>query len=701
MRILFLDVETSDTENKKGVRDPSPYHPTNFLVSFGWKTRGYETDTSGYMYFQHTDFTEGPEAAKQQLQRLLDECDLLVAFNAKFELSWLLETGFKYDRLVSDPMVTCYVLAKGTSVSLDLNSCCLRYSCVAKLGDLVSDYWNSGLGFDKIPIAIVTQYGTRDVECLEQLYDATEKELAKDENKSLIPVVKMSHEFIWCLVDMERNGIKIDTVALAEIKKTFTEQLANTRNELNRIVAEVMGDTPINLDSPEQLSWVLYSRKVTDKNAWRAAFNIGTNDRGKRNKAPRMSATAFVECVKKYSSKCYKTNYRVCTTCEGVGVFRDKLTKAGKPYSRPPKCGVCDGYGRILCDTGTVAGFKLIPTGPSDAAAGGFKTDKRTIGNLLERCKSNGNIGAQTTYFIDSLVRHSAISTYLETFVNGIERGLNDNGILHTKLMQCVTKTGRLSSQDPNFQNMPRAKTFPIRRAVVSRFKDGKILEADFKTLEFRTAAFIYNDEQALEDIKNNVDVHSFTSKVLTEAGQLTDRQGAKTHTFKPLYGGSSGTEAEQTYYKAFKEKYKGVAKGQERDIIHVLKTGILTTPSGRQYAFPGTRRTANGYVVNTTQICNYPVQGFATADIVPTMLVELRNEFIKCKFSSPIILTVHDSVVVDCMPEEYTAIKAALERVFNSLHVVLFSRFGCNVGVPLDYEAKAGDNWMELKEAA
>ena len=104
---------------------------------------------------------------------------------------------------------------------------------------------------------------------------------------------------------------------------------------------------------------------------------------------------------------------------------------------------------------------------------------------------------------------------------------------------------------DPNFQNQPRGKTFPIRKVVTSRFDKGSILEVDFSQLEFRTAVYLAQDKQGMEDIKNKIDVHQYTASIIG-----VSRQDAKAHTFKPLYGGVTGTEDEKRYYSKFLEKY-------------------------------------------------------------------------------------------------------------------------------------------------
>lgn len=697
MRILFLDFECTDTLVRKKKRDPSPYLSSNFLVSYGYRLG----DEVGYYFLSHKDFKGSQGDNRDKLQELLDRTDLLVAFNCKFELSWLMETGFKYSGKLYDPMVVEYILARGTSVALDLDSCCKRRGAIGKLGDLVSEFWDAGLNFYQMPIEIVEEYGRGDIDSLESLFSKQLDLLKLPENSGLIPTIEMSNEFIWCLVDMERSGICIDLEALNTVEEQFSKEHTQLKKDLEAIVEEVMGDTKINLDSPEQLSWLIYSRKVKDKHVWKELFNIGTDARGKRNRVPRFSPSAFMDAVRTNTEVLRRTTYARCVACKSSSdrpIGLESSDSAGKSVRKTSKCKYCSGNGYILVSGTTTAGLKLSPTSASDVSAGGFATDKETINRLIISARSSGKGHKRGQEFLEKLVRYGAIGTYLDTFVGGIRRGVASNGILHYKLMQCITRTGRLSSQEPNFQNMPRARTFPIRLAVVSRFPDGVIVEVDFAQLEFRVAAFLSQDEQAIKDILEGIDVHSYTSKVLTDAGQPTNRQDAKPHTFKPLYGGSSGTPAEQAYYEAFKKKYPKIAEWQKQNIAIALKGKPVIIPSGREYSFPGTRRTPSGYVVNTTQICNYPVQGFATADIVPCALIDLRRYFNEHSLNSLINLTVHDSIVIDCAPTEISAVHSGINAVFDYLRDSLRRRYGVDINLPLDWETKMGKNWYAME---
>jgi len=273
--------------------------------------------------------------------------------------------------------------------------------------------------------------------------------------------------------------------------------------------------------------------------------------------------------------------------------------------------------------------------------------------------------------------------------------------MLHVRLLQHRTATGRFSGADPNMQNMPRGGTFPVKKVFVSRWKGGKILEADFAQLEFRTAAYLSQDEVAIDEVKTGFDVHSYTASVISASGQSTTRQEAKAHTFAPLYGatGFGRTEAEASYYQAFTKKYKGIALWHSRLAKEALEKGSITTPSGRQFAFPDVERRRSGAVSHFTQIKNYPVQSFATADIVPLILIHIE-ERLKL-LQSCIVNTVHDSIVIDVHPDEINKVVFILKTINQDITNIVNTQFGIDFNVPLLLESKIGDNWLDTKDIA
>jgi len=125
----------------------------------------------------------------------------------------------------------------------------------------------------------------------------------------------------------------------------------------------------------------------------------------------------------------------------------------------------------------------------------------------------------------------------------------------------------------------------------------------------------------------------------------------------------------------------------------------MITTPSGRQFAFPDVERRRNGSVSHFTQIKNYPVQSFATADIVPLVLVHMDNLLSAQK--SCIVNSVHDSVVIDIHPEEIQQVLYVIKQINTDLRNIIESQFKIDFNVPLLLEAKIGDNWLDTKDVA
>lgn len=119
------------------------------------------------------------------------------------------------------------------------------------------------------------------------------------------------------------------------------------------------------------------------------------------------------------------------------------------------------------------------------------------------------------------------------------------------------------------------------------------------------------------------------------------------------MYGGTSGSPKEVAYYEAFKKKHVGITEWQEDSKETVLRKGALRIPSGLVFYWPGTRITRTGYVENTTAICNYPVQSFATADMVPLGLVFAWHKLKRSGLRSFITNTVHDSIIGEVHPDE------------------------------------------------
>lgn len=289
------------------------------------------------------------------------------------------------------------------------------------------------------------------------------------------------------------------------------------------------------------------------------------------------------------------------------------------------------------------------------------------------------------------------------------------SGRFFGEIKQGVVQTGRLASsgiptlfeglkktKSVQLQNIPRE----FKRLFWSGDPDWLVGEADGSQLEFRVAADLGRDRTALSEIEGGTDIHSFTAKVLTEnkdpemlsLDPSKRRQEAKKSTFRPLYGGGSGSDALVAYCEYFKNKYEGISGTQREWAMKCLDQKQFTTPYGMVFYFPDTKMQRGGYITNTTSIYNYPIQGFATGEIIPIALVYFWH---RCRDKNirPFV-TVHDSIaafVHKDSQEEFVAIskQALTYDVYEFLGRVYNYKFS----VPLGMGVKISQHWGDTKE--
>ena len=667
---LTLDVENTVT-HRGGKLHLDPFEADNKLVMVGCLT-----DT-GKEYLYRDDFTG--------VQELLDEATVLIGHNIVHDLLWLWECGFTYDGTVFDTMLGEYILQRGQKEPLSLEACAIRHDLDTKKQDTMKEYFKNHTSVDEIPHEELADYLSADLKATQQLSDSIYRRLNTIDNASLMETVLFTNQVAITLAKIYQRGFTVDTDALDGVRIQFEQEKQDIEKRLNKQVKELMGDTPINLNSPEQMSWVIYSRKPLDKTMWANSFT------------PYMDTTDYKQMVATESTIVYKTNAEQCNPCSGTGYIR-KVRKDGTPFARPTKCDSCDSVGYLFIpDKMVVGGLKFNAPNAKWVSNNGFSVNKTNLGTLYTMAKHKKMTSAMN--FLSDLQRLSALDTYLSSFVEGIQTHIKPDGRLHVRLLQHRTATGRFSGADPNMQNMPRGGTFPVKKVFVSRWKGGKILEADFAQLEFRAAAFLSQDQTAMKERDDGFDVHSYTARVISDAGEKTSRQEAKAHTFAPLYGatGFGRTPSQATYYKHFTEKYKGIALWHTRLAKEVMTTGKIKIPSGREFAFPDAKRYANGKITNFTQVKNYPVQSFATADIVPLILMHIDRLLSTLK--SCVVNSVHDSIVIDIHPEEEKQVLFLLHSANQDLLNIINQKFNIDFNVPLLLEAKIGNNWLDTKD--
>jgi len=676
---LILDVENTVIE-RDGKLHLDPFEETNSLVMVGLLNANNEETI---ITFDHSEVEPTPNG-HEIVQKALDDATILIGHNIAYDLVWLWESGFKYNGSVFDTMLGEYVLQRGQKKPLSLEACAERYELATQKEGTLKKYFSEGYTTRDIPHKELSDYLSADLHATKELSDKLYVRLNTSSDSPLLNTVLLTNEVACCLARIYRRGFSVNMEALDAVQKEFENERRQLNTDLHAHTANLMGDTPINLNSPEQLSWVIYGRKIKDKTEWANSID------------PYMDDVDFRNLIIQGTKVLYKTRAEQCQDCEGKGeIFRMKVD--GNPYAKASRCKTCNGQGYVFTNTDKVAGLRFRPPSPKWASANGFSTSKLNI-ETLERAARAKNM-TDAVDFLSKVRRLSAVETYLSSFVEGIKIHTKKDRKLHVRLLQHRTATGRFSGADPNMQNMPRGGTFPVKRVFVSRWEGGKILEADFAQLEFRTAAYLSQDKIAMKEIEDGFDVHAYTASVITESGQKTSRQEAKAHTFAPLYGatGFGRTSAEAKYYEQFTKKYEGVALWHSRLAKEAVTNKTIKTPSGREFSFPNVYKNKHGRVSNFTQIKNYPVQSFATADIVPLALLYIDKLLDTMK--SCVVNTVHDSIVIDVHPDEEKAVLGAIETTNRNLPILVNNKWGIEFNVPLLLESKIGNNWLDTKD--
>lgn len=332
---------------------------------------------------------------------------------------------------------------------------------------------------------------------------------------------------------------------------------------------------------------------------------------------------------------------------------------------------------------------------PDRTSTGRPKTDVDTILKLKGKTE-------EQIYFLRVYKKHNELGNELTKYLRKFADCCASDamGRLFAQFNQCNTRTHRLSSSGLEY----RAQLHNIPRAYKPMFRASKpgwiVGEADGAQLEFRTAVHLGRDKQGLFDIAMGVDIHLVTASVIwPHLLAKSKRQEGKEHTFKPLYGGQSGTDDERRYYRFFQEKYAGVTSAQSKWKDEVLCTKKLRTEWGLVYYWPDTSMDRNGYIKNSTAICNYPVQAFATAEIIPIALVWFWHRLKRSTLQMYLVNSVHDSIVAELPEAEVEDFRRLSEQcLIDDVYSFLWKLYGIKLTVPLGCGITHGTNWGNKK---
>lgn len=276
------------------------------------------------------------------------------------------------------------------------------------------------------------------------------------------------------------------------------------------------------------------------------------------------------------------------------------------------------------------------------------------------------------------------------------------DGRVHTSYMQTVTATGRLSSNNPNLQNIPirseRGKE--IRKAFIARSEDYQLMSADYSQIELRIIAALANDENMIRAFRDKVDIHRATAaKVFhVELDEVTkdQRSAAKAVNFGIIYGqsafglsqnlGISRTEAKQIIDSYFAQ-YSTIKTYMDKAVKDARENGYVETIMQRRRYLPDIN-SANAVVRGFAErnAVNAPIQGSA-ADIVKLAMVAVDKAMTKANVQSKMILQVHDELVFDVHKDEQELMKALVKEAMET---------AVSLAVPMEVEMELANNWLD-----
>ena len=370
--------------------------------------------------------------------------------------------------------------------------------------------------------------------------------------------------------------------------------------------------------------------------------------------------------------------------------FEDDLEKLKKEIFK--KCGEefnlnsPKQLGEILFDK-----LKLVSK-PKKTKTGQYSTSEEVLSSL-----------ANDHRIIENILEWRSLDKLQNTYVRSLPNEVSNlTKRVHSSFNQTVTTTGRLSSNNPNLQNIPirTANGQKIRKAFIPRNNDYIIMAADYSQIELRVIASISNEENMIDAFVNNQDIHTITASIIynvdPENVSREQRGNAKTVNFGIIYGVSAFGLSQQTDLNRSESKqmidnyflnYPGLKKYMSDQIDFARNNGYVETIMGRRRYLQNINSQNNMLRSGAERnAINAPIQGSA-ADIIKIAMININSEFKKQSFKSKMLLQVHDELVFDVHNSEKDQIKDIVKTTMES---------AVKLKVPLKIDLEFGKNWLE-----
>jgi len=339
--------------------------------------------------------------------------------------------------------------------------------------------------------------------------------------------------------------------------------------------------------------------------------------------------------------------------------------------------------------------FERLKLPPVKKTKTGYSTDEEVLNRLASKHS-----------LPKALLEYRELAKLKSTYLDALPKLINPKtNRLHTSFNQTVTSTGRLSSSDPNLQNIPIKTEVgrKIRKAFVPKNKGSVIISADYSQIELRILAGLSKDETLTEAFKKGLDIHTHTASLIfnirENAVSKKQRSQAKTVNFGIVYGMSAyGLSRDlnidvgqaQEFIDAYFNRYPKVKLFMDDCIAHARENGFATTLLNRRRYMPEIN-SQNIQVRNFAErtAINTPIQGTA-ADLIKLAMIGIQKELEKKKMRSLMVLQVHDELVFEVPEEEIQEVKKLIRDKMENI---------MKLSVPIKVNCSIGDNWLELRK--
>ncbi|MBR1482243.1 MAG: DNA polymerase I [Ruminococcus sp.] len=325
------------------------------------------------------------------------------------------------------------------------------------------------------------------------------------------------------------------------------------------------------------------------------------------------------------------------------------------------------------------------------------KSGYSTNAEVLEGLRYNHPI-------VDMVLHYRALAKLNSTYCEGLLKVIAADGRIHSRFNQTETRTGRISSTEPNLQNIPVRTELGREMRRFFRARDGWVLvDADYSQIELRVLGHIANDKNMIEAFRNGDDIHAITASQVfhmpLEMVTPAMRRNAKAVNFGIVYGigafslgkdiGVSTREAKR-YIDSYLAHYSGVASYMERVVEQARRDGYVETMFGRRRYLPELSSGKQMLKAFGERVAmNMPIQGTA-ADIIKIAMVRVEARLRRENLRARLILQVHDELIVEAPVEESGQVKALLQEEMEN---------AVSLSVPLKADAAIGKTWYDAKE--